>query len=61
MNPAAENETQEIAVGMAPGFLETSEEVISMKPFREHPKGLAAYKRRGNKYIVKHHTAFYQI
>ena len=39
-----ENATQQIAVTMAPGFLESSEEIISMKPYREHPKGLAAYK-----------------
>ena len=46
MNPVTENETQGIAVAMAPGFLETSEEIISMKPFRDHPKGLTAYEKR---------------
>ena len=46
MNPAAETETQEAAFAMAPGFLESSEEIISMKPFRIHPNGLAAYKKR---------------
>ena len=46
MNLAAENETQEVAVVMAPGVLESSEEIISMKPFRNHPKGLAAYEKR---------------
>jgi len=45
-----ENQTvTEIApmeVGMKKGFLESSEEFLSMIPFKEHSSGLAAYEER---------------
>ena len=47
MNPANEIVVNnEHAIEIAPGFLESSEEHLCMKPFREHPKGLAAYEER---------------
>ena len=33
-------------VGMKKGFLESSEEFLSMIPFKEHARGLAAYEER---------------
>ena len=33
-------------VGMKKGFLESSEEFLSMIPFKEHASGLAAYEER---------------
>ena len=36
----------ENAIEIAPGFLESSEEHLCMKPFRDHPKGLVAYEER---------------
>jgi len=38
--------TNESAFEIAPGFLESSEEQLCMKPFRDHPKGLVAYEER---------------
>ena len=29
------------AIIITPGYLETSEETVSMEPFKKHPKGLA--------------------
>ena len=47
MNATIQNQAQENAVhAMKPGFLETSEEYVSMKPFKDHPRGLAAYEAR---------------
>ena len=47
MNPANEIvPINENAIEMTPGFLESSEEQLCMKPFRDHPKGLEAYKER---------------
>ena len=37
---------QNATISMKPGFLKTSEEYVSMKPFRDHPRGLAAYEAR---------------
>ena len=36
----------EVADNIPKGFLESSEEVVCMKPFKEHPKGLAAFEER---------------
>jgi len=33
-------------VGIKKGFLESSEEFVSMIPFKEHASGLAAYEER---------------
>ena len=33
-------------IAMKPGFLETSEEYVSMQPFKDHPRGLTAYEAR---------------
>ena len=38
--------TNEPADNIPKGFLESSEEVVCMKPFKEHPKGLAAFEER---------------
>ena len=47
MNPANEIvHINENAIEMTPGFLESSEEQLCMKPFRDHPKGLEAYEER---------------
>ena len=46
MNPAPEVVSNESVFEIAPGFLESSEEALCMKPFREHPKGLVAYEQR---------------
>ena len=47
MNPANEIiQINENAIEITPGFLETSEEQMCMKPFRDHPKGLQAYEER---------------
>ena len=47
MNPTVENvEINQNAIPIAPGFIESSEEYICMKPFRDHPKGLKAYEER---------------
>ena len=47
MNPASELvEIKENAIEITPGFLESSEEHLCMKPFRDHPKGLEAYEER---------------
>ena len=41
-----ENESQETIASKIPGFLESSEEFVSMQPFKDHPRGLAEYKKR---------------
>ena len=47
MNPANEIvQINENAIEITPGFLESSEEHMCMKPFRDHPKGLEAYEER---------------
>ena len=39
-------ETQNVEVTMKKGFLESSEEFISMQPFMAHARGLVAYEER---------------
>ena len=34
------------AIIITPGYLETSEEIVTMEPFKKHPKGLAYYEQR---------------
>ena len=46
MNASVENQSQEMTVSMTPGFLESSEEYISMQPFKDHPRQLAANEQR---------------
>ena len=46
MNPVTEVAFNESVFEIAPGFLESSEEALCMKPFKEHPKGLVAYEER---------------
>ena len=47
MNPASETvQIKQNEIEITPGFIETSEEYICMKPFRDHPKGLQAYEER---------------
>ena len=36
----------EVAGNIPKGFLESSEESVCMKPFKEHPKGLVAFEER---------------
>ena len=33
-------------ISMKTGFLKTSEEYVSMQPFKDHPRGLTAYEAR---------------
>ena len=46
MNPVEQVIHNEVAVNIPKGFLESSEETVCMKPFKDHPKGLAAYEQR---------------
>ena len=46
MEQANVTEIETMEVGMKKGFLESSEEFISMIPFKEHCSGLAAYEER---------------
>ena len=46
MEPANVTEIETMEVGMKKGFLESSEEFVSMIPFKAHARGLAAYEER---------------
>ena len=46
MNVIDQTLTNEPADNIPKGFLESSEEFVCMKPFKEHPKGLVAFEER---------------
>ena len=46
MNQPTEVVSNDIAFVIEKGFLESSEEAVCMKPFRDHPKDLVANKER---------------
>ena len=46
MKLANVTEIETMEVGMKMGFLESSEEFVSMIPFKVHARGLAAYEER---------------
>ena len=46
MNAIDQTLPNELAENIPKGFLESSEEVVCMQPFKEHPKGLAAFEER---------------
>jgi len=46
MNVIDQTLPNELAENIPKGFLESSEEVVCMQPFKEHPKGLAAFEER---------------
>ena len=46
MNVIDQTLPNEVAGNIPKGLLESSEETVCMKPFKEHPKGLAAFKDR---------------
>ena len=43
MDQPSANEPQAMDASIKKGFLESSEEFFSMQPFKEHPRGFAAY------------------
>ena len=51
MNVPIELQAQEIAVPTKLGFLESSQEHMCMKAFKEHPRGLVAYEQRQYIYL----------
>ena len=46
MNAQVEVNAQQFSVPTKLGFLESSQEQLCMKPFKEHPRGLEAYEQR---------------
>ena len=46
MNPATEVVSNESALVIEKGFIESLEETVCMKPFRDHLTGLVAYEER---------------